>query len=253
MESSKLPGMLSVKSKKGLDYMDMILKTIDLCKSFSGQMAVNNISLNIEKNSVYGLLGPNGAGKSTTLKMITGILKPTSGSIEFDGHLWKRNDLEHIGALIEMPPLYENLTAYENLKVRTTLLGLDDARINEVLQIVQLTNTGKKRAGQFSLGMKQRLGIAIALLNHPKLLILDEPTNGLDPVGIEELRELIRSFPAKGITVIFSSHILSEVQQTADHIGIIADGILGYEGKLNANENLEQLFMDVVKSNHREG
>lgn len=233
--------------------MDMILKTIDLCKSFSGQMAVNNISLNIEKNSVYGLLGPNGAGKSTTLKMITGILKPTSGSIEFDGHLWKRNDLEHIGALIEMPPLYENLTAYENLKVRTTLLGLDNARINEVLQIVQLTNTGKKRAGQFSLGMKQRLGIAIALLNHPKLLILDEPTNGLDPVGIEELRELIRSFPTKGITVILSSHILSEVQQTADHIGIIAGGILGYEGKLNANENLEQLFMDVVKSNHREG
>lgn len=253
MESSKLPGMLSVKSKKGLDYMDMILKTIDLCKSFSGQMAVNNISLNIEKNSVYGLLGPNGAGKSTTLKMITGILKPTSGSIEFDGHLWKRNDLEHIGALIEMPPLYENLTAYENLKVRTALLGLDDARINEVLQIVQLTNTGKKRVGQFSLGMKQRLGIAIALLNHPKLLILDEPTNGLDPVGIEELRELISSFPAKGITVILSSHILSEVQQTADHIGIIAGGILGYEGKLNANENLEQLFMDVVKSNHREG
>lgn len=233
--------------------MDMILKTIDLCKSFSGQMAVNNISLNIEKNSVYGLLGPNGAGKSTTLKMITGILKPTSGSIEFDGHLWKRNDLEHIGALIEMPPLYENLTAYENLKVRTTLLGLDDARINEVLQIVQLTNTGKKRVGQFSLGMKQRLGIAIALLNHPKLLILDEPTNGLDPVGIEELRELISSFPAKGITVILSSHILSEVQQIADHIGIIAGGILGYEGKLNANENLEQLFMDVVKSNHREG
>ena len=233
--------------------MDMILKTIDLCKSFSGQMAVNNISLNIEKNSVYGLLGPNGAGKSTTLKMITGILKPTSGSIEFDGHLWKRNDLEHIGALIEMPPLYENLTAYENLKVRTTLLGLDNARINEVLQIVQLTNTGRKRVGQFSLGMKQRLGIAIALLNHPKLLILDEPTNGLDPVGIEELRELIRSFPTKGITVILSSHILSEVQQTADHIGIIAGGILGYEGKLNANENLEQLFMDVVKSNHMEG
>lgn len=233
--------------------MSMILETRNLCKSFGGQMVVNNISLNIKKNSVYGLLGPNGAGKSTTLKMITGILKPTSGSIEFDGHLWKRNDLEHIGALIEMPPLYENLTAYENLKVRTTLLGLDDARINEVLQIVQLTNTGKKRVGQFSLGMKQRLGIAIALLNHPKLLILDEPTNGLDPVGIEELRELIRSFPAKGITVILSSHILSEVQQTADHIGIIAGGILGYEGKLNANENLEQLFMDVVKSNHREG
>ena len=170
--------------------MDMILKTTDLCKNFKGQMAVNNVSLNIRRNSVYGLLGPNGAGKSTILKMLTGILRPTSGSIEFDGHPWKRNDLEHIGALIEMPPLYENLTAYENLKVRTTLLGLDDARINEVLQIVQLTNTGKKRAGQFSLGMKQRLGIAIALLNSPQLLILDEPTNGLDPLGIEELNSL---------------------------------------------------------------
>ena len=233
--------------------MSMILKTTDLCKSFSGLSVVNNLSLNIEKNSVYGLLGPNGAGKSTTLKMITGILKPTSGSIEFDGHTWKRSDLNHIGALIEIPPLYENLTAYENLKVRTIILGLPDKRIDEVLQIVRLTGTGKKRAGQFSLGMKQRLGIAIALLNNPKLLILDEPTNGLDPVGIEELRELIRSFPSKGITVILSSHILSEVQQTADHIGIIAGGALGSEQKLGETENLEQLFMDVVKSNYREG
>ena len=217
--------------------MDMILKTTDLCKNFKGQMAVNNVSLNIRRNSVYGLLGPNGAGKSTILKMLTGILRPTSGSIEFDGHPWKRNDL----------------TAYENLKVRTTLLGLDDARINEVLQIVQLTNTGKKRAGQFSLGMKQRLGIAIALLNSPQLLILDEPTNGLDPLGIEELRELIRSFPCKGITVILSSHILSEVQQIADHVGIIAGGVLGYEGELRAGEDLEQLFMDVIRRNGKEG
>ena len=232
--------------------MNMILKTNKLCKTFHGQSAVNNLSLNIEKNSVYGLLGPNGAGKSTTLKIITGILKPTAGNIEFDGHPWNRNDLNHIGALIETPPLYENLTAYENLKVRTAILGLSDKRIDEVLQIVRLTETGKKRAGQFSLGMKQRLGIAIALLNNPNLLILDEPTNGLDPVGIEQLRELIRSFPAKGITVILSSHILSEVQQTADNIGIIAGGVLGYEGKLRANENLEQLFMDVVKHNYRE-
>lgn len=233
--------------------MDIILKTTDLCKSFKGQMAVNNVSLNIRRNSVYGLLGPNGAGKSTTLKMITGILKPTSGSIAFDGHSWQRKDLTQIGALIETPPLYENLTAYENLKVRTTLLGLKDKRIEEVLQIVRLTDTGKKRAGQFSLGMKQRLGIAIALLNHPKLLILDEPTNGLDPVGIEELRELIRSFPAKGITVILSSHILSEVQQIADHVGIIAGGVLGYENQLHAEENLEQLFMNVVLKNGKEG
>lgn len=230
----------------------MILKTTDLCKEFKGQTAVNQVSLNVRKNSVYGLLGPNGAGKSTTLKMITGILKPTSGSITFAGHDWRREDLQDIGALIETPPLYENLTAYENLKVRTALLGLADERIREVLETVRLTDTGRKRAGQFSLGMKQRLGIAIALLNHPKLLILDEPTNGLDPVGIEELRELIRSFPEEGITVILSSHILSEVQQIADHVGIIAGGVLGYEGELHAGENLEALFMDVVKA-HREG
>ncbi|MFQ9717931.1 MAG: lantibiotic protection ABC transporter ATP-binding protein [Blautia sp.] len=233
--------------------MDMILKTTDLRKNFKGQMAVNNVSLHIKRNSVYGLLGPNGAGKSTTLKMITGILKPTSGTILFDGQPWKRDALNQIGALIEMPPLYDNLTAYENLKIRTTLLGLGDTRIKEVLKIVRLTDTGKKRAGQFSLGMKQRLGIAFALLNNPKLLILDEPTNGLDPVGIEELRELIRSFPAKGITVILSSHILSEVQQAADHVGIIAGGVLGYEGELHPGENLEQLFMDVVKQNRKAG
>lgn len=233
--------------------MDMILKTNNLCKCFKGQMAVNNLTLSIERNSVYGLLGPNGAGKSTALKMITGILKPTSGNIEFDGHLWQRSDLSDIGALIEMPPLYENLTAYENLKVRTTLLGLEDKRIREVLSVVQLTNTGKKRAGQFSLGMKQRLGIALALLSKPTLLILDEPTNGLDPVGIEELRELIRSFPQKGITVILSSHILSEVQQIADHIGIISEGVLGYSGKINPNEDLEKLFMQVIKKNRKAG
>ena len=232
--------------------MDFILKTTDLCKNFKGQMAVDHVSLNIRRNSIYGLLGPNGAGKSTTLKMITGILKPTSGSIEFDGHPWQRGDLTQIGALIETPPLYENLTAYENLKVRTTMLGLPDKRIDEVLHIVRLTDTGKKRAGQFSLGMKQRLGIAIALLNNPQLLILDEPTNGLDPVGIEELRELIRSFPEKGITVILSSHILSEVRQIADHVGIIANGVLGYENELLTGENLEQLFMDVVKRHHKE-
>lgn len=232
--------------------MSIMLKTTNLCKSFGGQVGVNNISLHIEKDSVYGLLGPNGAGKSTTLKMITGILKPASGKIEFDGHEWRRRDLNNIGALIENPPLYENLTAYENLKVRTTLLGLDDARIDEVLQIVRLTETGRKRAGQFSLGMKQRLGIALALLNNPKLLILDEPTNGLDPIGIEELRKLIRSFPAKGITVILSSHILFEVQQIANHIGIISNGVLGYEGELDSHTNLEQLFMEVVKSNRME-
>ncbi len=231
--------------------MKTILKTDALCKKFKGQMAVEQVSLHVGEDTVYGLLGPNGAGKSTILKMITGILKPTSGTIQFEDHAWSRNDLKQIGALIETPPLYENLTAFENLKVRSALLGLPDNRIQEVLETVGLPDTGKKRAGQFSLGMKQRLGIAIAILNDPRLLILDEPTNGLDPVGIEELRELIRSFPARGITVILSSHILTEVQQVADRIGIISDGMLGYEGELHTSENLEKLFMGVIRKGAR--
>ena len=231
--------------------MDMILETADLCKKFKGQIVVNNVDIHIQKNSVYGLLGPNGAGKSTILKMITGILRPTSGKIEFDGHPWSRKDLDNIGALIEAPPLYENLTAYENLKVRTIALNLPESRIREVLEIVQLQNTGKKKAGQFSLGMKQRLGIALALLARPKLLILDEPANGLDPIGIWDLRELIRSFPTKGMTVILSSHILSEVELIADHIGILSSGKLGYEGEIHKNLDLERVFMDVVATPER--
>jgi ABC-2 type transport system ATP-binding protein len=230
-----------------------ILQTKDLCKDFKKQPAINNISLSIMENSIYGLLGPNGAGKSTTLKMITGMLHPTSGKIIFEGHPWSRKDLTDIGALIEAPPLYENLTAMENLKVRTLLLGLPDGRMDQVLKIVDLTNTGKKCAGQFSMGMKQRLGIAMALLNHPKLLILDEPTNGLDPIGIQDLRGLIRSFPEQGITVILSSHILSEVELIADHIGIISNGILGYEAKINPGEDLESLFMQVVANSKKAG
>lgn len=229
-----------------------ILETKELTKKFGRQKAVANLSLQIEKNSVYGLLGPNGAGKSTILKMITGMLHKTSGEILFEDKPWSRADLEKIGALIEMPPLYDNLTAWENLKVRTLLLGLPDSRIKEVLEIVDLKNTGKKKSGQFSIGMKQRLGIAIALLNHPRLLILDEPTNGLDPLGIQELRDLIKSFPEQGITVILSSHILAEVEQIADHIGIINNGRLEYQNAINHQENLEELFMNVVKKGRRE-
>lgn len=231
---------------------EIILETKGLCKTFKRQEAVKNISISVQKNSIYGLLGPNGAGKSTLLKMITGMLRPSSGEVLFDGHKWSRKDLREIGSLIEAAPLYENLTAKENLKVRTTVLGLPDSRIEEVLHIVDLEDTGKKRAAQFSMGMKQRLGIAIALLNNPKLLILDEPTNGLDPFGIQELRELICSFPKKGITVILSSHILSEVEQIADYIGIISGGILGYQGELKKGEDLEKLFMDIAKKYRRE-
>ena len=213
---------------------------------------LHGIDLQIKKGETHVLMGPNGAGKSTTLKMITGIMKPTDGEIIYDGKPWSRAILEEIGALIENPPIYENLTARENLEVRAILLGVAKSRIDEVLKTVSLTNTGKKKAGQFSLGMKQRLGIAIALLNNPKLLILDEPTNGLDPVGIEELRNLIRQFPKQGMTVILSSHILSEVEQIADYIGIICNGKLEYEAPENKEYNLEALFMDIVKRNRRE-
>lgn len=232
--------------------MKAILKTNNLCKDFKKQKAVNNVSITVRENSIYGLLGPNGAGKSTTLKMITGMLRPTSGKVLFNGHEWNRKDLEQIGALIETPPLYENLSAVENLEVRAKLLNIPKTRIDKVLKMVDLQNTGRKKAGQFSMGMKQRLGIAIALLNSPKLLILDEPTNGLDPIGIQELRFLIRSFPSKGITVILSSHILSEVQLIADDISIISNGILGYEGQMNKDENLENLFVEVVRKSQEE-
>lgn len=231
---------------------EYILETKGLTKKFKHQVAVDNISLSIRKNSVFGLLGANGAGKSTTLKMITGIMKPSAGEILFDNHIWTRKDLENIGALIENPAIYPNLTAMENLKLACTLYGLPKMRAEEVLNIVGLEKAGKKKVKNFSMGMKQRLGLGMAIINNPKLLILDEPTNGLDPIGIEDLRELIRSFPSKGMTVILSSHILSEVAQVADEIGIISNGVIGYSGKIKKEDNLEKLFMDVVERNRGE-
>lgn len=227
--------------------MKYIIQTKNLNKRYKKQEVNKDISLLVPKDSIYGLLGPNGAGKSTLLKMLTGMINPTSGEIIYKEKPWSRNDLLEIGALIEQPPIYENLTARENLKVRTLLYNLPESRIDEVLEIVQLTNTGNKKAGKFSMGMKQRLGIAIALLNNPKLLILDEPTNGLDPIGIGELRELIKSFPKKGITVILSSHILSEVEQIADYVGIMANGRLWYQEEIQKNVDLETLFLDITR------
>lgn len=209
-------------------------------------MAVRNVSLQIERGSIYGLLGPNGAGKSTTLKMLVGLLRPTGGRIILDGRPWQRESLSKIGSLIESPALYGNLTAEENLLVHTRLLKIPKTKITEVLETVNLKNTGKKRVSQFSMGMKQRLGIAAALLSDPELLILDEPTNGLDPFGIQELRELIVSFSEKGMTVILSSHILSEVAQVADTIGIISGGKLLFQGIPDSDENLENFFTEVI-------
>nr|WP_075576272.1 lantibiotic protection ABC transporter ATP-binding protein [Olsenella timonensis] len=235
--------------------MGTMLETRALTKRFGrgadAQTAVADVSLHIQEGEVYGLLGPNGAGKSTTLKMICGMLRPTSGEMLFGGRPWRRDDLYAIGSLIEEAPLYPNLTARENLRVRTTLLGLPERRIDEALEAVGLTDTGRKRAGRFSMGMRQRLGLALALLARPRLLVLDEPTNGLDPIGIEELRDQVRGFAASGTTVLVSSHILSEVQQMADSVGIIYRGRLAYEDRLRKNQDLEELFMSVCREGRR--
>lgn len=228
--------------------MRNIIETKNLSKQFKDFKALEDVSINIEEGKVYGLLGPNGAGKSTFLKLITQIIKPTSGQIFYKDHQISQKDLAEIGSIIENPAIYPNLTAYENLKVLTTLLNIEEEKINEVLKIVSLTNTENKLTREFSLGMKQRLGIAMALINSPKLLILDEPTNGLDPVGIAELRELIKSFTNDGITVLISSHILNEVNQVADKIGILVNGRLAYESKNDkGSDHLENLFMDILR------
>ena len=245
-------GRCEMEEDMAQNTQEYIIETNSVSKKFKKTYAVKDLTMSVRKNSVYGLLGPNGAGKSTLLKMITGITRATSGEIVFNNHPWTRKDLLQIGSLIESPPLYENLTAYENLKVRAVLLGIPVSKCGEVLEKMDLADTKNKKASDFSLGMKQRLGIALALLNNPRLLVLDEPTNGLDPFGIEELRKMIRAFAESGISVIISSHILSEVQQVADDVGIIYNGSLLYQDKIDAHDNLEQLFMEIIRK-EREG
>lgn len=232
---------------------DFILQTQNLSKQFKKQTAVNSINVEVPRSKIYGLLGPNGAGKSTFLKMICGMITPSSGTILFNHRSWSRSVLSEIGALIENAPLYPNLTAYENCRVRSLALGIEKNRIDEVLEMVGLSHVRKKKAGQFSMGMKQRLGIALALLQRPSMLILDEPTNGLDPIAIKDLRSLIRGFAQQGTTVILSSHILYEVEQTADYVGIIVSGCLGFQGELTPGMDLERLFMKVVREKQQGG
>ena len=229
------------------DFDDINIKNLSFTYPFSDTEILHNVSFSVKSGEKVAIVGENGSGKSTLVKMITGIITPDSGEILFSDHTWTRKDLLNIGSLIESPPLYENLTAFENLKVRATLMGIPVSNCDDVLQKLDLTDAKNKKASDFSLGMKQRLGIALALLNHPKLLVLDEPTNGLDPFGIEELRRMLREFAATGMSVIVSSHILSEVAQVADDIGIIYNGSLLYQDEIDTGENLEQLFMDILR------
>lgn len=238
--------------------MEHIITTNNLSKKYKDVYGVKDVDLKIPKNTVYGFLGPNGAGKSTTLKMILGLVKPTEGKITVFGKAANdKNRLEilkNVGSLIESPSYYGHLTGEENLKIVQTLRNIPKKNIHKVLDIVRLDNQKKKKVNQYSLGMKQRLGLAAALLNFPKLLILDEPTNGLDPAGIQEMRELICSLPKKyDMTVVVSSHLLSEIDQMADSVGIINHGELIFQDNLEilherSNHKLAIKTLDNVKA-----
>lgn len=216
-----------------------IIQTHDLCKQYGNALRVSHLNLNVPEGSIYGFLGPNGAGKSTTLKMILGLVRPTAGSIRVLGkdmdNANRLSVLRQVGSLIESPSYYGHLTDEENLRIVQTLRGIPEKNIREVLQIVRLDGQREKKVAHYSLGMKQRLGLAAALLGYPKLLILDEPTNGLDPAGIQEMRELICDLPGRfGMTVVVSSHLLSEIDQMANHVAIIREGELVFQDSLDA-------------------
>ena len=214
-----------------------IVETHDLCKQYGNALRVAHLDLDVPEGCIYGFLGPNGAGKSTTLKMLLGLVRPTAGSIQVLGKRVESANrlaiLRQVGSLIESPSYYGHLTGEENLRIVQTLRGVPEKNIREVLQIVRLDGQRGKKVAHYSLGMKQRLGLAAALLGYPKLLILDEPTNGLDPAGIQEMRELICSLPERfGMTVVVSSHLLSEIDQMADHVAIIREGELVFQDTL---------------------
>ena len=214
-----------------------VVRTQDLCKVYHGRSVVDHLNLHVPQGCVYGFLGPNGAGKSTSMKMLLGLIHPTSGGVELLGQkLEERTRIELLretGSLIESPSGYLHLTARENLAIVCDLKGVSHRDIDRVLEIVHLTGDANRKVGQYSLGMKQRLGIAIALLGRPRLLILDEPTNGLDPAGIQEMRSLIASMPeTTGATVFISSHLLGEMEQMVTQVGIIHHGKMLFEGAL---------------------
>jgi ABC-2 type transport system ATP-binding protein len=222
----------------------LLIKTTALSYSFSKELkTLDKIDLQVQQGSIYGFLGPNGAGKTTTLRLLLGLLTKQEGSIEVFGEEFHRNRigiLKKIGSLIEQPSLYNHLTARENLNIYRKIYGCPANRIDEVLQLVGLAHTKNKKAKQFSLGMKQRLSIALALLPQPQLLILDEPTNGLDPNGIIETRELIKTLNREhGTTILVSSHILAEVERMATHVGIIHHGKMKFQGTLHELHQLQ--------------
>lgn len=238
--------------------MQTVIETKALCKQYGPHTAVDHVELHVPQGCVYGFIGPNGAGKSTTMKMLLGLIHPTAGRVRLLGQELTEKSrlplLRQTGSLIESPAGYLHLTAQENLEIVADLKGVPHKDIDRVLDIVHLTQDRSRRVGQYSLGMKQRLGIAMALLGSPKLLILDEPTNGLDPAGIQEMRALIRNMPAAtGATVLISSHLLGEMEQMVEQVGIIDHGHILFEGPLtelqrHSRGNVTLRLLDPAKA-----
>lgn len=238
--------------------MQTVIETKALCKQYGPHTAVDHVELHVPQGCVYGFIGPNGAGKSTTMKMLLGLIHPTAGRVRLLGQELTEKSrlplLRQTGSLIESPAGYLHLTAQENLEIVADLKGVSHKDIGRVLDIVRLTQDRSRRVGQYSLGMKQRLGIAMALLGSPKLLILDEPTNGLDPAGIQEMRALIRNMPAAtGATVLISSHLLGEMEQMVEQVGIIDHGHILFEGPLtelqrHSRGNVTLRLLDPAKA-----
>lgn len=243
-----------------------IIETKNLTKTYGDFTAVSSLNLHIRKGSVYGFLGPNGAGKSTTMKMFLGLTSPTEGFFRIEGKTYPKDRiaiLKDIGSFLEAPAFYGNLIGEENLEIIRRILRLPRSAVSDALELVGLTQYKKRPAKKYSLGMKQRLGLAGALIGHPPILILDEPTNGLDPVGIHEIRTLVRSLPEKyDCTVLVSSHLLPEVELMADDIGILNHGRLLFEGTLEELEksardaglptfNLEETFLAMIDADNQ--
>jgi ABC-type multidrug transport system ATPase subunit len=231
----------------------VVIDTTGLTFNFGDQTVVKSLSLQVPEGSIYGFLGPNGAGKTTTIKLLLNLLQVQQGSINIFGKELKNNRLEilsQIGSLIEQPAIYHHLTGKENLLNRALLLQVSAKRVDEMLNLVHLTDAAHKKAEQYSLGMKQRLGIALALLSDPKLLILDEPTNGLDPNGIIEIRELlVKLVKEHHKTVFISSHLLAEIERMATHVGIINHGELLFQGSIKELESMNKPLVQIETNN----
>lgn len=214
--------------------MNNVIETNQLSKRYGSRTVVDSLNLRVPQGCVYGFLGPNGSGKSTTMKMLLSLIRPTHGDVQIMGQPMTRESrrrlLRHIGSLIEAPPGYGHLTGQENMRLVQRLLDLPPQQVDWAVDTVRLTDQMDKRVRNYSLGMKQRLGIALALAKQPELLILDEPTNGLDPAGIEEIRDLLRHLAASGVTVMVSSHLLGEIDKTATELGILSEGHMIFQG-----------------------